>query len=101
MKQISFLLVFHCTAVAWGQLMTGNLMTGNASVNGVSFSYETRLEPPEPPISKFGGGALTHDNKVVKRHLCDFAQKKCFGYDLTMEPLADGRCRLEFSPLTM
>ena len=62
---------------------------------------QCRLEPPDPPISKFGGGALTHDNKVVKRHLCDFAQKKCFGYDLTMEPLADGQFRLEFSPLTI
>src|SRR4029077_8137418 len=96
MNRISFLLVFQCTGVVWAQLMTGN-----GVVNGVSFSYETQLEPPDPPISKFGGGALTHDNKVVKRHLCDFAQKKCFGYDLTMEPLADGQFRLEFLPLTI
>ena len=52
MKRISFLLVFHFTAVAWGQLMTGS-----AAANGVSFSYETRLEPPDPPISKIGGGS--------------------------------------------
>jgi hypothetical protein len=95
MKLISFLLVVHFTGAASAQLMTGN-----GVVNGVSYSYETRLEPPEPRISKIGGGKLTTNN-VVKRHLCDFAQKKCFGYDLTLEPLADGRCRLEFSPLTM
>ena len=96
MKRISFLLVFHFTGAVWGQLMTGS-----AGANGVSFSYETRLEPPDPPISKIGGGALTHNNKLVQRHVCDFAQKKCFGYDLTMEPLADGRYRFEFSPLTI
>jgi hypothetical protein len=96
MKRISFLLVFHFTGAAWAQLMTGN-----GIVNGVSYSYETRLEPPEPGISKNGGGTLTYDNKIVKRHLCDFVQKKCFGYDLTVEPLSDGRYLFEFSQLTI
>ena len=68
MKRNSFLLVFLFTGVVWAQLMTGN-----GSVNGVSYSYETRLEPPDPPISKNGGGTLTINN-VVKRHLCDFVQ---------------------------
>jgi len=95
MKRISFLLVFHFTGAIWAQLMTGN-----GVVNGVSFSYETHLEPPDPPISKIGGGALTQ-NDIVKRHVCDFAQKKCFGYDLTMKPLPDGQFRFEFSPLTI
>ena len=76
-------------------------MTGNGNVNGVSYSYETRLEPPDPPIGKYGGGNLTHDNKVVQRHLCDFTQKKCFGYDLKVETLSDGRYAFEFSPLTI
>jgi hypothetical protein len=96
MKRISLLLIVQFTGIVWGQLMTGS-----GSANGVSFSYETRLEPPDPPISKIGGGVLTHNNNIVKRHVCDFAQKKCFGYDLTMEPLADGRFRFEFSPLTI
>jgi len=95
MKRNSFLLVFLFTGVVWAQLMTGN-----GSVNGVSYSYETRLEPPDPPISKNGGGTLTINN-VVKRHLCDFVQKKCFGYDLKMEPLPDGRYLFEFSQLTI
>jgi hypothetical protein len=95
MKRVSFLLVFPLTSIAWGQLMTGN---GNA--NGVAYSYETRLEPPDPSISKIGGGTLTTNN-VVKRHLCDFIQKQCFGYDLKMETLSDGRYVFEFSPLTI
>ena len=95
MKRVSFLLFFHLTGVVWAQLMTGN-----GSVHGVSYSYETRLEPPDPPISKNGGGTLTINN-VVKRHLCDFVQKKCFGYDLKMEPLPDGRYLFEFSQLTI
>jgi hypothetical protein len=95
MRRISFLLSFCFTGVVWAQLMTGN-----GHVSGVSYSYETRLEPPEPKISKIGGGTLTTDN-VVKRHLCDFIQKKCFGYDLKMEALSDGRYVLEFSPLTI
>src|SRR5215467_1410292 len=96
MKRISFLLILPFTSVLWAQLMTGN-----GHVNGVSFSYETKLEPPDPPIGKFGGGTLTHDNKIVQRHLCDFTQRKYFGYDLKMETLFDGRYLLEFSPLTI
>jgi hypothetical protein len=95
MKRLSLLLIFGFTGVVSAQLMTGS-----GSVNGVSYSYETRLEPPDPPISKNGGGTLTIDN-VVKRHICDFVQKRCFGYDLKVEPLSDGRYLFEFSPLTI
>ena len=95
MKRISALLIVQFTGIAWGQLASGI-----ASSNGASVSYETRLEPPTPGISRSGGGTLTQNN-VIKRHLCDFAQKKYFGYDLTLEKLNDGRYRLGFSPLSI
>jgi hypothetical protein len=95
MRLISALLLFQFTAVA-----AGHLGSGWANSNGVTISYETRLEPPTPPISKFCSGTLT-ENNVIKRHLCDFAQKRYFGYDLTMEAVGDGGFRLAFSPLTI
>jgi hypothetical protein len=95
MKQISALLIFQFTGIVWGQLATGS-----ASSNGVSLSYEARLEPPTPPVSKFCSGTLTQNN-IIKRHLCDPVQKTYFGYDLTMEALPDGSARLTFSPLTI
>ncbi len=95
MKGISALLLFQFTGMVWGQLAGGT-----AGSNGAFITYETRLEPSTPGISKFGGGTLTQNN-VIKRHLCDFAQKKYFGYDLTLETLSDGRYRLGFSPLSI
>jgi len=95
MKAISVLLIFSCAGVTWGQLAGGNV-----SFDGLSISYETRLEPPLPGIARFGGGVITEKN-VIKRHLCDFAQKKYFGYDLTLEPLKDGLYLLRFSPLSI
>ncbi|MGH9632508.1 MAG: hypothetical protein ACRD7E_29735 [Bryobacteraceae bacterium] len=77
-----------------------SLLTGMASSNGVWVSYETRLEPGSPPIRKHGGGVLTEKN-VIKRHMCNFDNNTYFGYDLTVEPLAEGRYRFQFAPLTI
>ena len=76
------------------------VMTGNGSISGVSFSYETRLEPPAPIVTRSGGGTLT-ENDIAKRHICDFARQTYFGYDLRMEPLPNGQYRVTFSPLTI
>lgn len=76
------------------------LMSGGASSNGVWVNYETRLEPGSPPIHRHGGGTLTEKN-VIKRHMCNFDNNTYFGYDLTVEPLVDGRHRFRFAPLTI
>lgn len=76
------------------------LMSGGANSNGVWVNYATRLEPGSPPISKHGGGTLT-EKDVIKRHLCNFDNNTYFGYDLTVEPLTEGRYRLRFAPLTV
>ncbi|HYO84490.1 MAG TPA: hypothetical protein VES20_24015, partial [Bryobacteraceae bacterium] len=77
-----------------------NLQSGSASSNGVWVQYQTRLEPPSPPITSHGGGVLT-ENNIIKRHLCDMTTRKYFGYDLTVEPAGAGRFNFRFAPLSM
>lgn len=76
------------------------LSSGNATSNGVSLSFDTRLEPATPPIRSHGGGTFTQDN-IIKRHICNFDNHTYFGYDLAAEPIDGGRYRLRFSPLTI
>src|SRR5260221_7150262 len=93
MKTVSLLLISLC---AWGT----QLMTGGADSNGVWVSYETRLEPPTPPIHQHGGGTLT-ENQIIKRHICNFDNNTYFGYDLTIRPKQDGRFEMVFAPLSV
>lgn len=81
-------------------LPAAQVMSGTVSRGGIVLFYETRLEPERNGITKIGGGTLT-ENDVIKRHLCDFIEKRCFGYDLRIERADGGRYRLQFSPLTM
>ena len=97
MKLASIFLL--CLAVQ-GAPSGSRLSTGNASTNGVSVNYQTYLEPGSPAIQRQGGGVLT-ENNIIKRHLCNFDNHTYFGYDLTMEALADGRFSLRFAPLTI
>ncbi|MCP5118714.1 MAG: hypothetical protein GY953_48505, partial [bacterium] len=76
------------------------LMTGSASTSGGGFSYQTRLEPPTPKITKIGGGTLSK-GQVIKRHIYDLSRKTYFGYDLTIEQLENGRYRYTISPLSI
>ena len=94
MKRFNLMLL--SVAVMYGE----KIMNGNASVNGVEMTFETRLEPGSPAIHRHGGGTLT-EKGVMKRHLCNFDNNSYFGYDLTMEPLADGRVKLRFAPLSI
>ena len=95
MKRISLFLFLFLPGGAWAQLMSGS-----AGMSGISFSYETRLEPPAPSIGKNGGGVMVTNN-IAHRHLCDFNSKKCFGYDLAMESLGSGQYRFTFLPLSL
>ena len=96
MKRISLFLFLSLPGGAWAQLMSGS-----AGMSGISFSYETRLEPPTPAIGKNGGGVLVVNNTIAHRHFCDFSSKKCFGYGLAMESLGGGQYRFTFSPLSI
>ena len=97
MKLVSLFLL--CLA-SQGAPSGARLSNGSAGVNGVSVNYQTYLEPGSPAIQRQGGGVLT-ENNIIKRHLCNFDNHTYFGYDLTMEPLADGRFQLRFAPLTI
>src|SRR5688500_18003682 len=96
MKIARLLAPLLLAAFAWSEQIAG----GHITTNGVFVSYETRLEPPMNGVSRTGGGTLT-ENKVIKRHLCDFNSNTYFGYDLVAAPLSDGRFQLTFSPLTI
>ena len=93
MRLVSLILVSVC---AYG----AQFMGGTTNVTGALVTYTTHLEPPTPPISSHGGGTLTQDD-IIKRHVCNFDNNTYFGYDLTVEPLAEGRFRLKFAPLTI
>lgn len=85
---VSFFLFLVCSPV----------MAGTATMNGITFSYESRLEPAVPAM-KLGSGVLVNAN--VKRHLWDMANRTFFGYDVSMDGMADGRYLFRFSPLTL
>jgi hypothetical protein len=93
MKLLSLFLLSICTYGA-------QFPSGGATSNGVWVNYETRLEPGSPPIHSTGGGTVG-DKNIIKRHVCNFDNNTYFGYDLTVDPLRDGRYRLKFAPLTI
>lgn len=89
--------ILFCAVMLSGATAGGErLYTGSADLNGAWLMFETRLEPGSAPIQHHGGGMLTEKN-VLKRHLCNFDNQTYFGYDLTLEPLSDGRVRLRFA----
>ncbi len=97
MKLISLFLI--CLA-SQGAHSASRLSTGSASTSGVSVSDQTHLEPGSPSIQRHCGGVLT-ENNTIKRHIGNLDNQTYFGYDLTIEPLADGRFSLRFAPLTI
>jgi hypothetical protein len=73
-------------------------VAGTATMNGITFSYESRLEPAVP-VMRLGSGVLV--DRTVKRHLWDISNRVFFGYDVSMDAMADGRYLFTFSPLTL
>ena len=97
MKLVS---LFLLCLVSQGAPSGARLSNGSVGVSGVSVNYQTYLEPGSPSIQRHGGGVLT-ENNIIKRHLCNFDNRTYFGYDLTIEPLTDGRFKLRFAALTI
>jgi len=71
-----------------------------ATTHGVKMEFNWRAEPSHPDFDNSGSGVNMKPD-VVKRHIALRKSHKYFGYDLTAEPLADGRYRLTFSGLSM
>ncbi len=97
MKMISAILF---SFLALGAQHGAQLMTGVVSSHGITAHFETRLETGSMPMQRHGGGSMT-EGYIIKRHLCNFDNRACSGYDLTMEALPDGRVRLRFAKLTI
>jgi polysaccharide export outer membrane protein len=83
MKVNKFVLACGLCSGLLGQ--TGVLMTGHVNQNGLMFNYETRLEPPTPPLEGGLGGGVTFDRKGMHRHIEYRSTRQFFGYDLAFE----------------
>jgi hypothetical protein len=81
---------------------SSRIENGVTSRPGFDFFWETRLEPPSPPLSgNFGTAVLETASNVVHRVMLDRSQKVYFGYAATVEAVANGDFRLTFAPLPM
>lgn len=74
---------------------------GVSSQPGFDFHWETRLEPPTPPLTEgFGMAVLETAPNIVHRVMLDRSQKVYFGYDARVDVLPDNGFRVTFGPLT-
>jgi hypothetical protein len=81
---------------------SGRIKTGTASNDDVAFSYETRLEPPSPPIAKGIGGGVVTGQTGTHRFMTDSTGHRYFGYDLVIEPVEPANTyRVTFRPLSL
>jgi hypothetical protein len=98
MRQISALLVFAATVV-WAQeshLTVG----GDPSWKGLQIRFVSRVEPPGPnSTGTLPGGVIVEEGRA--HHLInDPAHKSYFGYDIALEPTADGNAaQIRIEPL--
>jgi hypothetical protein len=89
------------SALAFGQ-SGARIMSGSASSNGVGFYFETRLEPPVPPLAAGLGGGVEDGNGATHRYMVDRTQHKYFGYDIQIEALSQANTyQAVFRPLSI
>src|SRR5258707_110663 len=102
MKQISALLVFAATAV-WAQ--ESNLSVSDPSWKGLEIRFATKIEPSKGisaganSAGRLPGGVVVEAGRA--QHLInDPAHKSYFGYDVSLEPAADGNtAQIRIEPL--
>ena len=69
---------------------TSRVEGGSTSLGGIVFYYETRLEPPVPPLDSLSMVVLTTPPATVHRVMLDRARKIYFGYDAQLSVLRQG-----------
>jgi hypothetical protein len=104
MKATSLFLGVGLSVACFGQL--GVIAQGNLSRPGYLFSWQSRVEPPSPPLADplgYGVGyhASNASNDSIYRVMIDRTHHMYFGYEVRVEPREQGKYRLTFSPLTM
>ncbi len=102
MKLVSVLLGAGLLVPAFGQ--TGVIAEGNVLAKEYGFYWQTRLEPPSPPLANsLGYGSGTNDKTGnIFRVMIDRTTRTYFGYEVRVEPLAQRNdFRMTFHPLDL
>src|SRR5688500_2797014 len=101
MKVLVLCLLAAAASPAFGQ--TSRVEGGSTSLGSFVFYYETRLEPPVPPLGDSLSMLVIPSQNTVHRVMLDHARKVFFGYDAQISDA--GRVdqllyRVTFGPLT-
>jgi hypothetical protein len=91
------------TATAPASAQSRRIERGFVQMQGFTFSWETQLNPPTPPLAD-GSFFGTFDEVLpnqVHRMLMDRVKRVYFGYTVVVEPQAGLTFRLTFYPLTL
>lgn len=83
---------------------TGVIAQGNVTRKDYAFYWQSRLEPPSPPIANDLGYASGTDskNQNIYRVMIDRPRRVYFGYEVRVEPLPQRRMyRIAFLPLDL
>ena len=90
MRATRFLIAGACLLPAFAQ--TGVISQGNVIRKDFAFYWQSRLEPPTPPLANDLGYAsgTNPKNDNVYRVMIDRARRVYFGYEVRVEPLPQG-----------
>src|SRR6185369_6628405 len=79
-----------CLLPAFAQ--TGVISQGNVARKDFAFYWQSRLEPPTPPLANDLGYAsgTNPKNNNISRVMIDRARRVYFGYEVRIEPLPQG-----------
>jgi len=82
---------------------TGVIAQGNVARGTFSFYWQSRVEPPSPPLADslgYGAGYHTTSDSVY-RVMIDRTRNVYFGYEVQVTALQKHRYRLKFEPLNL
>src|SRR5437016_646104 len=101
MKTVSLILAAGFTIPVFAQ--TGVIAQGNVTRKEFGFYWQSRLEPPSPPLANdlgYGSGTNPKNNNIY-RVMIDRARRVYFGYEVRVEPLQGDMFRVAFLPLDL
>ena len=98
MNTINFLLAAALVVPCFGQ--NGVIAQGTVKNSAFGFYWQSRLEPPTPPLASLGY-ASGYDSNTVYRVMIDRSTRVYFGYQVRVEPLPQSTYRLTFQPLSL